>query len=140
MLQFRKIVLVMIPVFIFFALFSSSSFAGGKKWKKQRIKAHQEKIETKQNAHLDWRDEIRYSEGHTRDCNLPPGLAKKGKVPPGWAKKCNHQGSKQHRKHHAKKHEDAHPDHGHKGSSNDHDKPSVKGGVDIWGNVHIPLP
>lgn len=132
----KKFVFLMIPVFLLVSFFTTSSFAGNKNhknWKKEKTSVY--KIE-KNEAHGNWRDEIRYSQGHQYDCKLPPGLAKKGKVPPGWAKKCNHQVSK----HHAKKHQEDYPDHDHKKTSSGHDKPSVEGGVDIWGNVHIPFP
>ena len=131
----RKIGIVMIPAIVFVCLFSSSSFAGGKKWKKHKIQTHYETKAAKHEAHQDWRDEIRHSPGHHSDCKLPPGLAKKGKLPPGWAKKCSHQKSK----HHAKNH-DRYPDHDHKRSSGDKEKPAINGGIDIWGNVHIPFP
>jgi len=63
MQEFRKTVFLMIPAFLFISLFSSSCFAPGK---------------------------TGYSHGHRHDYNLPPGLAKKGKAPHGWAKKCGH--------------------------------------------------
>jgi hypothetical protein len=103
MQEFRKTVFLMIPAFIFITLFSSSCIVGGKN---------------------------RYSQGHHYECNLPPGLAKQGKVPPGWAKKCGHQKVKHGRKHHR--------DHGHKRTSGGYDKPY--GEVDIGAGVHIPFP
>ena len=117
MRHLRKIVFLMIPAFIFISLFSSPSFAGGKKWKKHK-------------------SDISYSQGHHYDCNLPPGLAKKGKVPPGWDKKCRNQEVKRH----AKKHGEHYPDHDYKKSSGGHDKPTIEGGVDIGFGVHIPFP
>lgn len=115
--EFRKTVFLIIPVFIFISLFSSSCIAGGKKWKNHK-------------------GDTRYSQGHHYDCNLPPGLAKKGKVPPGWAKKCRHLKVK----HHAKKHQGHYPDHDHKRASGGHDKPSIEGGVDIGAGIYIPYP
>jgi hypothetical protein len=126
MQPFRKTVLLMIPAFVFIALFASTSFAGGKKWKK-----HKGDISYSQGHHYDC---DLPSQGHHYDCDLPPGLAKKGKVPPGWNKKCRNQEVK----HHAKKHQDPYPDH--KRSSGSHDKPTVEGGVDIGFGVHIPFP
>ena len=111
----KKFVFMMVPVFLLVSFFTTSSFAGGKK------KKH---------------NEIRHSQGHHYDCNLPPGLAKKGKVPPGWAKKCRHQKVK----HHAKKHQEHYPDHDHKRASGGHDKPTIEGGVDIGVGIHIPFP
>ena len=119
--QLRKTVFLMIPAFIFISLFSSSCFVNGKKWKNHKGDAS-------------------YSHGHHYDCKLPPGLAKQGKVPPGWAKKCRHQKVKHHRKHHAKKHQDHYPDYDHKRSSGGYDKPTIEGGVDIGAGIHIPLP
>jgi hypothetical protein len=117
MQKFRKTVLLMIPVFIFISLFTSSSFAGGKKWKKHKGDAS-------------------YSHGHYYDCDLPPGLAKKGKIPPGWDKKCRNQKVK----HHAKKHREYYPDHDQTRSSGGHDKPTIERGVDIGVGIHIPFP
>ena len=107
----------MIPAFIFISIFSSSCIAAGKKWKNHK-------------------GDSSYSKGHHYDCNLPPGLAKKGMVPPGWSKKCRHKKVK----HHAKKHQEHYPDHDHKRSSGGHDKPTIEGGVDIGVGVHIPFP
>ncbi len=125
--SWKKIAFLMVPVFLLVSLFSTSSFAGKKhkNWKKEKISAYKD---VRNDAHEDWRDEIRYSRGHRhQDCNLPPGLAKKGKVPPGWAKKCRHQEVKHHRKHH-------------KRTSGGHDKPTIEGGVDIGVGIHIPFP
>jgi len=136
----KKIAFLMVPVFLLVSVFSTSSFAGKKhkNWKKGKISAYKE---VRKEAHEDWRDKIRYSQGHRHhDCNLPPGLAKKGKVPPGWAKKCRHQEVKHHRKHHAKKHEEHYPDHDHKRTSGGHDKPTIEGGIDIGVGIHIPFP
>jgi hypothetical protein len=139
MLQLRKIVILMIPVFILVSLFSTSAFAGKKKhkyWKKEKVSAYKN---ARNDYHEDWRDEIRYEQGHHhRGCNLPPGLAKKGKIPPGWAKKCQQQEVK----HHAKKHHGHYPDHehDHKRTSGGHDKPTVDGSVDIGVGIHIPFP
>ena len=108
MQEFRKTVFLMIPAFIFISLFSSSCIAGGKKWKNHK-------------------GDTRYSQGHHYDCNLPPGLAKKGKVPPGWAKKCRHQ-------------EVEYSDHENKRTSGGHDKPTIEGDVDIGVGIHIPVP
>ncbi len=134
---FRKIVFLMIPVFILVSFFSTSAFAGKKNhkhWKKEKISSYKD---ARNDNHEDWRDEIRNSQGrHHQNCNLPPGLAKKGKVPPGWAKKCRHQEVK----HHSKKHHEHYPDHDHKRSSGDHDKPTIEGGVDIGVGIHIPFP
>ena len=105
---FRKTVLLMIPAFILISLFSSSSFAGGKKGKMHKV-------------------DISYSQSHHFDCNLPPGLAKKGKFPHGWAKKCRHQ-------------EVEYSDHENKRTSGGHDKPTIEGGVDIEAGIHIPFP
>lgn len=140
MIRWKKIVFLMVPVFLLVSLFSAVSFAGGKKnkkWKKETIEAN---WGGRNDAYEeDWRDEIRYSQGHHhRDCNLPPGLAKKGKVPPGWAKKCRHQPEKHQRKHHAKKHQEHYPDHDHHETTGGHDNPS--GEIDIGIGVRIPLP
>lgn len=136
--QFRKTVFLMIPAFIFVSFFATSAFAGKKKhkhWKKEKISAYKD---AKKDYREDWRDEIRYGHGHRHynDCDLPPGLAKKGKVPPGWSKKCRNQKVK----HHAKKHHEHYPDHDHKRSSGGHDKPTIEGGVDIGVGIHIPFP
>jgi hypothetical protein len=139
--QFRKTVFLMIPSFIFVSFFATSAFAGKKGWGKHN---HKEWKHGKRKHHRDWereyrsdwRDEVRHSHRHHHDCKLPPGLAKKGKVPPGWAKKCQHQKIK----HHAKKHQEQYPDHDHKRSSNGHDKPTIEGGVDIGVGIHIPFP
>jgi len=106
--QLRKTVLLMIPAFILISLFSSSSFADSKKGKKHKV-------------------EISYSQGHHYDCNLPPGLAKKGMFPLGRAKKCRHQEVK-------------YSDHDNKRTSGGHDKPTIEGGVDIGAAIHIPVP
>jgi len=127
---------LMVPVFLLVSFFTTSSFAGNNKhgqWKKEQKSAYKN---LGNENHRDWRNEIRYSQGHHNDCNLPPGLAKKGKVPPGWAKKCNRQGSKQH----AKKHQEHYPDHDHKRTSGGHNKPSIEGGIDIGVGIHIPFP
>jgi len=109
----------MIPAFIFISLFSSSCIVVGKKWKNHKGNSG-------------------YSQRHHYDCNLPPGLAKKGKVPPGWNKKCRHQKVK----HHAKKHGEHYPDydHDHKRSSGGYGKPTIEGSVDIGAGIHIPFP
>ena len=130
--SWKKIAFLMVPVFLLVSLFSTSSFAGKKhkNWNKEKVSAYQNE------AHRDWRDEIRNSHGHHHDCKLTPGLAKKGKVPPGWAKKCRHQDAK----HHAKKHEEHYPNHDHKRTSGGHDKPTIHGGIDIGVGIHIPFP
>ena len=138
MQQFRKTVFLVIPAFILVSLFATTSFAGKKKhkhWKKEKVSAY---MNERNDYREDWRDEIRNGHGHRHynDCDLPPGLAKKGKVPPGWAKKCRNQKVK----HHAKKHTEHYPDHDHKRSSGSHDKPTIKGGVDIGFGIHIPFP
>jgi len=124
MSSWKKIAFLIVPVFLLVSVFSTSSFAGNnkhKKWKKDNVSAY------KNEAHDDWRDEIRYSKGrHQHDCDLPPGLAKQGKVPPGWAKKCGHRETNQNRDH--------------KRTSGGHDKPTIKGGVDIGFGVHLPFP
>jgi hypothetical protein len=149
MSSWKKIVLLMVPVFLLVSFFSTSAFAGNKKhkhWKKDKFSTY--KSERKR-AHRDWdreyrrdwRDEVRHSHGHHHhDCNLPPGLAKKGKMPPGWAKKCRHQEAHQQRDHRANKHEDHYPDNDHRRTSGGHDKPTIEGGVDIGVGIHIPFP
>jgi len=126
MSSWKKIVFLMIPAFVLVSAFATSSYAGKKHkhWKKEKISAYKD---VRNEAHGDWRDEIRYSQGHHHhDCNLPPGLAKKGKVPPGWAKKCGHRELNQHRDH--------------KRTSGHRDKPTIQGGVDIGVGIHIPFP
>jgi hypothetical protein len=147
---FRKTVFLMIPAFIFVSFFATSAFAGKKGWKKHDYKEwihgkrkHQRDWEREYRS--DWRDEVRNSHGHHHhDCKLPPGLAKKGKVPPGWAKKCRHQEVKHHRKHQEHypdhEHERRSGSHDHKRSSGGHDKPTIEGGVDIGVGIHIPFP
>ena len=138
--SWKKIVFLMIPAFVLVSAFATSSYAGKKHkhWKKEKISAYKD---ARNEAHGDWREEIRYSQGHhNHDCNLPPGLAKKGKVPPGWAKKCGHQKAKHHRGHQAEKYEEHYPDHDHKRTSGHRDKPRIEGGVDIGVGIHIPFP
>jgi hypothetical protein len=149
MSSWKKIVFLMVPVFLLVSFLSTSSFAGNKKhkhWKKDKFSTYKNE---RKRAHRDWereyrrdwRDEVRYSQGHHHhDCNLPPGLAKKGKMPPGWAKKCRHQKAKHHGEHRAKKHGDHYPDNDHKRTSGGHDKPTIEGGVDIGVGIHIPFP
>lgn len=141
MSSWKKIVFLMVPVFLLVSFFSTSSFAGNKKHKHWKNNKHSAYENSRRGSYQDWRDDIRYSQGrHHRDCNLPPGLAKKGKVPPGWAKKCGSQEGKHDSDHHAKQHEEHYPDHGHKRTSGGHDKPTIEGDVDIGIGIHIPFP
>jgi len=141
MQKFRNIVFLMVPVFILVSCFATSAFAKkkNKHWKKENISAYKN---TRNDYYEDWRDEIRYGQGHRHynDCELPPGLAKKGKSPPGWSKKCRHQKVKHHTKKHREYYPDRDHDHDHERPSGSHDKPTIEGGIDIGFGIHIPFP
>jgi hypothetical protein len=114
--QRRKTVFFVVAAFIFISLFSSTSFAGGKKWGKHK-------------------GNIGYPQGHHYDCNLPPGLDKQGKVPPGWEKKCG----PLHAKRHGKKNGEYYSDDNHNRASGSYNKPIIEGGLDIGVGIHLPL-
>ena len=131
-----KTALLLIPIFILVSFIATPAMAGKKHkhWKKEKVSAYKK---VRNDYREDWRDEIRYEQGHHHHgCNLPPGLAKKGKIPPGWAKKCQ----QQEERHHARRHHDHYPNHDHTGTSRRSDKPTVDGSVDIGVGIHIPFP
>ncbi len=140
MFPWKKIVFLMVPVFILVSLFVTTSFANGKKHGKGKRGKSEVQRGARDNANRgDWRDEIRYSQGHHRsDCNLPPGLAKKGKVPHGWEKKCRQQPVKHRRNHHEERHQEHYPVHDTNQTTGRNDKPS--GELDIGLGIRIPLP
>ncbi len=107
----------MIPALVLIFLFSSVSFAGGKKWGKHKGNGN-------------------YSKSHNSRCGTPPGLAKQGKVPPGHAKKCQPRRIS----HYPTKQRGDYPDVRQPRNSGGQNKPTIEGGVDIGVGVHIPFP
>ncbi len=137
----KKVSVGLVGCVFLVSLIAGPVFAGGKggkgKWKKKEYK---EWVKEKDQHKMDWRDDIRYSQSSPSDCNLPPGLAKKGKVPPGWAKKCNQHAYKSTSHTHHGDHSGHYPEHDSRKYPRQNKEPKVEGEVNIGVDVHIPFP
>ena len=82
------------------AIYSTTSMAEPKEHKHKKNKEHKYEHQERQhnvskgNTYVNFSDKDRvyierYYTSHPEAAKLPPGLAKQGKVPPGWAKKLN---------------------------------------------------
>ncbi len=136
MTKFKKGCVAIVASLFAVSLLAGSAAAGGKgkgKWKKKEYK---EWVEERSEYKKDWRDDIRESQSSDAGCDLPPGLAKQGKVPPGWAKKCNQHAYRKSTHTHSREYRE----YEHKRVPRRSEERKVEGEVDVGINVHIPFP